>query len=353
MSSLPDPINDNAEHETARAEWNSGLEPEPVAQIAAHVEPFVEAAEPATELLEERELDNVAPTGHALPPTGTPLFAHYEYIPPVPQQRIPNLLHVLLFVVLLIGGFLCSSVLFLSAIHHHVFGVSTADQAKDNIDYTLGTETAIYLITLGGCMIVFPLVWRKGFFKGLQWRAATAFRLRWRLVGAAVVCFIFAMINELLIPGPVDTPIDRVFRLPGAAWLLFAFGVTLAPLFEEIAYRGFLLPALCTAYDAIRERITGTIPPANDDNDHPRWSFPAMTVASIIASIPFALMHGEQTSYSLGPFLLLVCVSLVLCGVRLATRSLAASVIVHSCYNLILFSLMLAVTGGFRHLDKM
>jgi hypothetical protein len=39
--------------------------------------------------------------------------------------------------------------------------------------------------------------------------------------------------------------------------------------------------------------------------------------------------------------------------VRLATRSLAASVMVHSCYNLILFSLMLAATGGFRHLDKM
>jgi hypothetical protein len=46
-------------------------------------------------------------------------------------------------------------------------------------------------------------------------------------------------------------------------------------------------------------------------------------------------------------------VSLVLCWTRLASRSLAASVIVHASYNLLLFSLMLLGTGGFRHLDKM
>jgi membrane protease YdiL (CAAX protease family) len=78
-----------------------------------------------------------------------------------------------------------------------------------------------------------------------------------------------------------------------------------------------------------------------------------MVLASITTSIPFALMHAEQTAWSLGPFLLLVAVSLVLCWARLAARSLAASVLVHACYNLLLFSLMLLGTGGFRHLDKM
>jgi hypothetical protein len=64
-------------------------------------------------------------------------------------------------------------------------------------------------------------------------------------------------------------------------------------------------------------------------------------------------MHGEQTSYSIGPFLLLVCVSLVLCWIRLAMRSLAACVLVHSTYNLLLFGFMFLGTGGFRHLDRM
>jgi membrane protease YdiL (CAAX protease family) len=78
-----------------------------------------------------------------------------------------------------------------------------------------------------------------------------------------------------------------------------------------------------------------------------------MVVASILTSIPFALMHAEQTAHALGPFLLLVCVSLVLCWARLSTRSLAASVLVHASYNFLIFSLMLLGTGGFRHLDKM
>jgi len=64
-------------------------------------------------------------------------------------------------------------------------------------------------------------------------------------------------------------------------------------------------------------------------------------------------MHAEQTAHAFGPFLLLVCVSLVLCWARLSTRSLAASVLVHASYNFMLFALMLLGTGGFRHLDKM
>jgi membrane protease YdiL (CAAX protease family) len=79
----------------------------------------------------------------------------------------------------------------------------------------------------------------------------------------------------------------------------------------------------------------------------------SMSIASILTSIPFALMHAEQTGYSLGPFLLLVCVSMVLCWARLSTRSLAASVFVHASYNGLLFSFMLLGTEGFRHLDKM
>jgi hypothetical protein len=64
-------------------------------------------------------------------------------------------------------------------------------------------------------------------------------------------------------------------------------------------------------------------------------------------------MHGAQTGYSWGPFVLLVGVSLVLCWARLSTRSLAASVLVHASYNFLLFSLMLLGTGGFRHLERM
>jgi membrane protease YdiL (CAAX protease family) len=43
----------------------------------------------------------------------------------------------------------------------------------------------------------------------------------------------------------------------------------------------------------------------------------------------------------------------MLCIVRLALDSLAASMIVHAAYNLTLFAGILVETGGFRHLDKL
>jgi membrane protease YdiL (CAAX protease family) len=135
--------------------------------------------------------------------------------------------------------------------------------------------------------------------------------------------------------------------------MMFAFGVTFAPFFEEIVFRGFLLPALCTSFDWIAEKAHGVPPLPLDTNGHPQWSLVSMALASIATSLPFAWMHAEQTSYALGPLILLVCVSMVLCWTRLTTRSLAASVMVHSSYNFLLFAFMLLGTSGFRHLDKM
>jgi hypothetical protein len=78
-----------------------------------------------------------------------------------------------------------------------------------------------------------------------------------------------------------------------------------------------------------------------------------MAVASVLTSVPFALLHVQQQGHSLGPFLLLIVISLILCAVRLKTRSLAASTLVHASYNFIIFSLALIGTGGFRHFDRM
>jgi len=270
-----------------------------------------------------------------------------------PSARIPHFGHIWILVLLAVIGLLATSLLIRSALYFHLFGVSTLQQAITDIHYTLGSMASLYLFTFAASVLIFPLFWHKSFFDGLQWRGTTAIKLRRRLFAAAFACFALALANGLLMPGPENTPIDKLFRAPGAAWLLFGFGVTFAPFFEEIVFRGFLLPALCTAWDWAIEQSTGKPALPLDENGHPQWSIFAMAVGSALTSIPFALMHAEQTAHAFGPFLLLVCVSLVLCWARLSTRSLAASVLVHASYNFMLFALMLLGTGGFRHLDKM
>ncbi len=359
MSGFPDSLPGEAEREAELREMDETHSTGSVPQLPAPASVIVpleaeaaphETAEPGS------APESAAPmvVQDDIPRPEESLFARYEFIPPRPAvQRIPNFGHFVVFLLLGVGGYLSSGLVILAAVHQHMFGVATFKQAEEEIHYRLGSQAAWYLITLFFCVWVFPLLWQRSFFDGLEWRASAALRQRWRLFGAALACFGVAIIDEILLPGPTNTPIDQTFRLPGAVWLLFFFGVTLAPLIEEIAYRGFLLPALCTAYDWVVERITGSLAPRVDANGRPRWSMPAMVVASVVSSIPFALMHGDQTAYSLGPFLLLVCVSLVLSWVRLGMRSLAASVLVHSSYNLLLFSLMFLGTGGFKHLDKM
>jgi membrane protease YdiL (CAAX protease family) len=283
----------------------------------------------------------------------TDLFQSFSLPEAVPPQRIPHLGHLLLLAAFGAIGFVCATVLMMIALHFHLFGVTTMEKAATDVHYILGSEAAIYLITFFLGFLVFPLFWKQSFFTGVHWRGATALRLSWRLPALAVGCFALALIDDQLLPGPKNTPIDEIFRTPGAAWMMFAFGVTLAPFFEEIAFRGFLLPALATSCDWIGERFTHTSPRPLDADGHPQWSIAAMVIASIFTSLPFALMHGEQTGHSLGPLLLLIAVSLILCAVRLKTRSLAASTLLHACYNFLIFSSMMVGTGGFRHFDKL
>jgi membrane protease YdiL (CAAX protease family) len=285
--------------------------------------------------------------------TEPPLFQSWSQPGIHPPTRIPNFGHLFILAVLVSVGLLGTILLTWSALHFHLFGVTTLQQANTDIHYSLGSMIALYLLTFLACLLVFPLVWHKGFFAGLQWNAAAALRLRWWLFAAAGLCFGLAMIDEVVLPGPPNAPIDKLFQTRLAAWLLFGYGVTLAPFFEEMFFRGFLLPALCTAWDWMIEKSTGKAALPLDASGHPQWSFFAMVIASILTSIPFALMHAEQIANAFGPLVLLFCVSLILCAARLATRSLAASVLVHASYNLLLFSIMLLGTSGFRHLEKM
>jgi membrane protease YdiL (CAAX protease family) len=281
------------------------------------------------------------------------LFHSWSQPEAVAPARIPHLGHLALLSAFLLFGFVCMAALMFTALHFHLDGVTTQEQIAKNVHYLLGSEAILYLVTLALSIPIFPLLWNKSFFAGIHWRGATALQLGWRLPAIALGCFLLAAIDDKLLPGPEHAPIVEFFRTPGAAWLMFGFGVAVAPFCEELFFRGFMLPALATAWDWAIEKSTGKPARPLDANGHPQWSIFAMVIASVLTTIPFALMHADQQGHSLGPFLLLIIVSLILCAVRLVTRSLAASTLVHACYNFLIFFTMMLATGGFRHLDKM
>jgi hypothetical protein len=286
-------------------------------------------------------------------PTEPMLFQSWEHLTPPQPPRVPHIGHFLMLGLFALGGGLLATLLLQLALYFHLYGVSTLQEATDDIHYNLASEGILYLVMILASYFFFPLLWGRKFFTAIEWNGAVAARIFFRLFLVAMGCFLFAILNSLWLPGPKDAPIDKIFHSPGAPWLLFAFGTTIAPFCEELAFRGFLLPSLCTACDWTMEKIRRVPPLELSESGQPQWSKPAMIVGSLLTSLPFAAMHAAQTAYSAGPFLLLVCVSLVLCATRLLTRSLASSIVVHSCYNFLLFSMMLLGTAGFQQLDKL
>lgn len=288
-----------------------------------------------------------------LPNDEQPLFRSFIQPPARPPVRIPHFGHLMLAVLLLVAALAGLALGLGIASHFHLFGFNLSLASAYDLKFNLLSEAALYLITFALSLVVFPAIWNESFFTGLHWRAAIVRSRFWFLAGIALTCFGLAILDQVAMPGPGNAPIEKMMSSTSAAWLMFAFGVTAAPFFEEMFFRGFLLPALATGCDWIAEKIKHSVPRPIDADGQPQWSIPAMIVASIATSLPFALLHVAQQGHSLGPFLLLILVSLVLCAVRLVTRSLAASTTVHAMYNFLIFFVELAATGGFRHFDKM
>ena len=106
-----------------------------------------------------------------------------------------------------------------------------------------------------------------------------------------------------------------------------AFGITFAPLVEELFFRGFLYP--------VAARRIG------------------VAASVVITALLFALIHAAQLAQAWAPLLLLWFVGVVLTAVRAWTKSVGASFCIHVGYNATLFLLLFLASDHFRHLEKL
>jgi membrane protease YdiL (CAAX protease family) len=347
-----------------------------------------------------------------LPPASSPeeLAARRERLPvahldaaPL-SAATPHIGHTLLFGVLVaLAGFAIGVIFELVLMHVAPHMREPAEQMQTDPLLVIPVEALIYAVAAGASFLIFPLFWGRSFGQGVHWRAFIVRRRLWVLVGIGVATSVVVQLLSNFLPIPKELPIDKFFTHRLGVWLIAVFGVTVAPAFEEMAFRGFLLPSLASAWDWVVQRartprelvgaaaahqsterewqqeaaVYASLPPAGASVFHhlgtegdsgggyqhhpehgsgpsdPRWSWPAIVFATIITSIGFALLHGAQLAHSFAPLAVLFAVSVVLCATRLRFHSLAASTLVHSMYNATIFVMLFAGTDGFRHLDKL
>lgn len=282
--------------------------------------------------------------------TSFDLFGVPAPVPPTYRRRIPNIGHTVLFfvialIVIMVGEMLGVGILFASHIfpHHNFYQLYVL--ASNDARVSIPIQAFCYGLIALVCVPIFTVIWSEPFGDGVRWHAGTARRRFLVLLGIGLaVGFSITLLGDYL-PMPKNPPITQdMMKSAAGAWMMLVFGLTVAPMLEELAFRGFLLPGLINTFRWFGDR--GILPsPAAD-----RIGVP---ISILITSLGFAYMHSPQVSHAWGPLLLIGIVSVVLCIVRLATNSVAAGVIVHAAYNFTLFAGVLYQTGGFRHLEKL
>jgi uncharacterized protein len=269
--------------------------------------------------------------------------------PGVPA-RVPHLGHALLFISFAGVTLFLTQAILLGLNHPDHDPQKIVAIATQHPKLLVASMAISYILTLITSFFVFPLLWQRSFGNGIQWDSSTAWRNAHKLIPTGLLIGFAVQAASSLIPVPKSIPMDDFFRTPSDVWLVTAFGTLLAPLFEEICFRGFLLPAFAIAYDWLSLPRT----PAARERWHTttNLTFPSLVFGTIVSSIFFALLHAEQLAHAWAALFVLFCVSLILTIVRIRTRSVACSVLIHASYNLSVFLTLFIATGGYRHLER-
>jgi membrane protease YdiL (CAAX protease family) len=277
-----------------------------------------------------------------------------EPVPPSPPpfepapRRIPHLGHAVLFIVIagaFVFGLLISVLLLSGGLSQH--GQPPSLHPKLQM-LSLGTG---YILTFVAASLLFPRMWNRSFLEGIRWNWYTARVHAPKLITLGLLLGLMMQLVTYFITPPKKLPIDEFFATPLDAWLMTIFGVFIAPAFEEICFRGFLVPGFAIAYDFL------TIP--RTPEAQVQWQTTtiltpvSLMFSAVATSLLFAWMHAAQVSYLWPALLALFSVSVLLTMVRVRTQSVAASTIVHAAYNSFIFIAVLIQTGGYRHLDRL
>ena len=146
----------------------------------------------------------------------------------------------------------------------------------------------------------------------LRWVRAEGIHVGWLISAGAFLALTVQFVSSVLPRGP-DSPLEKLLTTPASTAALVIYGIAVAPLSEEIMFRGFLYTLLADLYS-------------------PRLAVPVTTFA-------FAALHFQQIGGNWPAMALILVVGYVLTEVRKRSDSLIPSFIMHTAYNSMIFGM--------------
>lgn len=177
-----------------------------------------------------------------------------------------------------------------------------AGTAASNLSFQL----FMYVFLAGALHLIISFRHGEPFWRSLGW----TLRFRGALLSLAagpLLAVAVSALGVLMRTPAAPNPIQEMIRDQGSLTIVVSFGVLAAPFFEELFFRGFLLPLF--------QRSLGP------------W------LGVLVTAIPFGLMHGAQNHWIWQQVTLITLAGVVFGFVRHKTGSTAAAFLIHASFN--------------------
>lgn len=185
----------------------------------------------------------------------------------------------------------------------------------------LGANCLMYVAIYVSFLAIFAGRYHRPVFRSLGWRVVSIKTVGASFAGAILLTIFVQVVGNLLHTPKIETPMDEYLSTTPR---LLAFGimaVTLAPIFEELVFRGFLQPLFC--------RSLGVL------------------AGILVTAILFGALHASEYHLVWQYVAVVSMVGLALGWVRWRANSLLPSTVMHASYNA-----MLVIAAGYSHFHK-
>jgi uncharacterized protein len=168
-------------------------------------------------------------------------------------------------------------------------------------------QVLMYALMLAVLYALISIRHRRPFWRSLSWSRRVRFPLTW-IVGGLLLALATSALGATMKAPQVPDQIRALITGRGSFIAVLVFVVVLGPIFEELVFRGFLLPLLVRTFG------------------------PALGI--LLTALPFALLHGAQNKWAWQQITMIGIAGAAFGYAKFRTGSTAASTLLHSGFNL-------------------
>jgi membrane protease YdiL (CAAX protease family) len=190
---------------------------------------------------------------------------------------------------------------------------------EDPTPLLLPLQLALYVFVYFCFYVTFKFRYGRPVFASLGWRK-TGLRPMVAAVSGAALAIGVSVLATLIHTPKVKSPIDEITNTPLTLAIFGVMAITVAPLFEELFFRGFIQPLLSRTFGVV--------------------------AGVVLTAVFFGALHAPEDSWAWQYALAVSIAGGVFGWVRARTQSIIPSTIMHGSYNAVFIVALIYMKYG-------